>query len=181
MARRRSRARKTHTTTSRRRRSPARRTRRVSRRRRRNPIDTTATLHAVAAGAVLGLGAYALRSQDVSPWTRAGIVAAAGLVLGTVAMGFSKAAGAGLVGAGISYGTGLAVAQYMADRAAEKPAPTSGMGRIPDYAYAKFGRTPEHARYRHLPMGAIQADLGAVRADLGAVRADLRGVQADLC
>jgi len=186
MARRRTtRRRTTRRKTTRRRAAPrrrvARKTTRRRRARKRNPLgkaNIKDTLMAGLAGVAAGAGAYALKGQPVSATSQAGILAAAGLVLGGLASGWNKAVGAGIAGGGCAIAAKMAAEQYMASKA------TSGLGRIPNYGYAKFGHTPAHPFYHHLPqgspMGAVQADLGAVQADLGAVQATMNSVEAQL-
>jgi hypothetical protein len=158
-----------------RRRSPRKATRRRSVRRRSNPkFDLMGSLIAGLVGAGAGAGAYALDGVDLEPQYKALILAAGGLALGVGLSGWSPTAGAGLAGGGMALGAKMLLDQYMAKDS------TSGLGRIPGYAYQKFGHTPGRPHYFHLPqqqaylqMDAVQADLGAVRADLGATQAYL--------
>lgn len=131
------------------------------------------TIVAMLGGAVLGAGAYALEGQGFKPTTAALVKAGGGAVLGAAAGMLNKGLGAGIAGGGMA----LAVLDLMRTFIESKPATTTGLGRIPRYAYRTFGRTPEYPRYYHLPqMGAVQADLRG----MGAVQADLRGMRAHL-
>ena len=185
MARRRTTRRKktTRRRTTARRAAPRRRTTRkktTRRRRRRNPAKKFAIKDTLFAG-VAGIGAagaaYGLKGQNLAPNTQAGILAAGGLILGGLISAWNKPIGAGLAGGGVALGAKMALESYMAKQAAEQ---AKGMGRIPNYAVRKFGRTPQHPAYHHLPMGAVQADLGAVQADLGGYEAQLTGFEAEL-
>jgi hypothetical protein len=157
-------------------------TRRASgtrRRRRRNPkmkFDMKGTAVAAAGGLAAGAGAYALDGQDLAPMTKAGILAGGGLVLGILVSGWHSGLGAGIAGAGVALGGKMALEKYMAEKAT-----TEGMGRIPNYGFRKYGRTPQVPYYRNMPQfGAVRTDLGAVQTDIGAVEAELRGVEASL-
>ena len=151
----------------RRRRAPARK--RTTRRRRRNPkFDFMGTLVAGLGGAAVGGGAYALEGVDMKPEFKAAILGGGGIALGVLASAWSTAAGAGLAGAGAGIAVKMLLDQFVAKD-------VEGMGRIPGYAYNKFGATPSRPHYMHTPnqmyaqLDAVQADLGAVQADLGAV------------
>jgi hypothetical protein len=98
-------------------------------------------------------------------------------VLGGAISGWHKALGAGVAGAGLALGGKVAAEKYLTT-AKET---TKGLGRIPDYAYRKYGATPQIPYYRNMPqMGAVQANIGAIEADLGAIQAELSKVQANL-
>lgn len=155
----------------RRRAAPRRTTRR--RRRRRNPkMDLMGMLIAGLGGAAVGGGAYALEGQ-VEPQYQALILGAGGVLLGSLASMYNAKAGAGIAGAGV----GIAAKQLLDLYIAQNGNGTQGMGRIPGYAYKKFGHTPSRPHYWHMPyraqLDAVQADLGAVQADLGNVYADI--------
>lgn len=151
--------------------NPSRSRRGTRRRRRRNPgIDLMGTIIAMLGGAVIGAGAYALEGQGFKPTTGAIVKAGGGAVLGAAAGMLHKGLGAGIAGGGMALG----ILDLMRHFIESKPTTTSGLGRIPNYAYRTFGRTPEYPRYYHLPQtGAVQADLRGMRA----VQADLRGVR----
>lgn len=121
-------------------------------------------------GAAVGGGAYALEGQ-VEPQYQALILGGGGVLLGALASMYNVKVGAGIAGAGVGIAAKQLLDQYMAKNGAE------GMGRIPGYAYKKFGHTPARPHYWHMPyraqLDAVQADLGAVQADLGNVYADL--------
>lgn len=172
----------TRSTTTRRR--TARRAAPKRRRRRRNPkmkFDIKTTLVAGAGGLAAGAGAYALDGQDVEPYTKAGILAGAGVVLGALIGSYHAGLGAGVAGAGVALGGKLALEKYQADAQAKKDETTEGVGRLPNYGVRKYGRTPRVPYYRNQPqMGAVRTNLGAVETDLGAVEAELSGVDAML-
>ena len=136
-------------------------------------MDLMGTLVAGLGGAAVGGGAYALEGVELENHWKALILGAGGLAVGGLASGWSPAAGAGIAGGGMAVAAKMLLDQYMAKQA------TDGMGRIPGYAYRKFGATPSRPHYYHLPnpmyaqLDAVQADLGAVQADLGAVYADM--------
>lgn len=159
-----------------RRRTTRRKTTTRRRRRKRNPLgkaNVKDTLIAGLGGAAVGLGAYALKGQPVSATAQAGILAAVGLLAGGLATGWNKSVGAGIAGAGVGLAGKLALEQYMARQA-------SGLGRIPNYGYKKFGHTPANPAYHNLPMGAVRANLGAVQTDLGAYEAMMNSVEAQM-
>jgi hypothetical protein len=139
------------------------------------------TLVAAAGGLAAGAGAYALDGQAIEPYTKAGILAGAGIVLGTLIGSYHAGLGAGVAGAGVALGGKLALDKYQADAQANKET-TEGMGRIPNYGVRKYGHTPQVPYYRNQPqsMGAVRTNLGAVETDLGAVEAELHGVDATL-
>jgi hypothetical protein len=178
--RRRRTTRRRKTTTRRRTRRAAPRRRTTRRRRRRNPsFPVKETAIAGVGGLAAGAAAYALDGQDLEPYTKAAILAGAGLVLGGLIGGWHKAVGAGVAGAGVGLGGKMALEKYMAESKAKKQ--TSGVGRLPDYGVRKYGRTPRVPYYRNMPqMGAVATDLGAVTTDIGSVEAELRGVEATL-
>lgn len=161
---------------TRRRRSTSRKpTRRRATRRRKNPkFDMMGALIAGLAGAGAGAGGYALEGVDLANHWKAAILAAGGYLIGVGVSGYSPTAGAGIAGGGMALAAKMLLDQYIAKDG------TSGLGRIPGYAYRKFGATPSRPHYYHMPaaspylqMDAVQADLGAVRADLGATQAYL--------
>lgn len=151
----------------RRRRAPARK--RTTRRRRRNPkFDFMGALVGGLGGAAVGGGAYALEGAEIAPEFKAAILGGGGIALGILASAWSPAAGYGIAGAGAGIAVKMLLDQFVAKD-------VEGMGRIPGYAYNKFGATPSRPHYMHMPnamyaqLDAVQADLGAVQADLGAV------------
>lgn len=165
----------------RRRRRPARKTTTRRRRiRRKNPkADLMGALLAAVGGAAIGGGAYALDGQDMSANTKTAIMGLGGMALGVGVGMFNDRIGCGIAGGGAAIAVKSLLEQYLAAQAT-----TAGMGRIPAYARRKFGSTPTHPHYYHMPaqLDAVQADLigmgdiGAVVADLDAVEASLIGV-----
>lgn len=155
------------TSTTRRRRAPARRrttttTRR--RRRRRNPkFDVKGTLIGAAGGAILGVGAYALSQQNLTPTTTMAAIGAIGLLAGAAASGWRKDVGAGIAG-----GTGAILAGYGAQMLYDKSQQqTSGMGAV--------RRMPMSGGGGHAQFGAVQTRVGPrrklVMSGMGAVQA----------
>jgi len=132
---------------------------------------------AVLGGAAVGGGAYALDGQDLTYNTKTAIVGLGGAALGVAVGMFNAAVGAGIAGAGAALAAKGALEHFMAAKAAE----TAGMGRIPSYAYAKFGATPQNPPYRHMPyqLDAIRAELSGM-SGMGAVVAELDAVEASL-
>lgn len=132
------------------------------------------TLMALLGGAGIGAGAYALEGVDLAPQWKAAIAALGGGGIGLLVSGWSPEAGAGIAGGGAAVATKQLLDMYMAGGS-----DTSGLGRIPGYAYKKFGPTPTRPHYYHMPhpayaqLDAVQADLGAVQANLGAYGAHL--------
>lgn len=126
------------------------------------------TLVAGLGGAAVGGGAYALEGAEIKPEFKAAIIGGGAIALGVLASAWSTAAGAGIAGAGGGIAVKMLLDQFVAKDA-------DGLGRIPGYAYNKFGATPSRPHYFHMPnpmyaqLDAVQADLGAVQADLGAV------------
>ena len=150
------------------------RRRRVTRRK--NPkIDPAGVALAVAGGAVIGGAGYAIDGQDLSPTVKTAIVGIGAAALALAVSMANHAVGAGIAGAGAALAVKSLLEQYMAGQAA-----TAGMGRIPNYAYQKFGNTPARPAYRHLPQGldAVTAQLDSTSMD--AVVADLDAVEAEL-
>lgn len=171
-------ARKT-TPTRRRRRAPTRRRRTTTRRRRNPKMDLMGTLIAGLGGATMGGAAYALEGPlakaNLEPWMVAAITGGSGLALGALVSMWHKQAGAGVAGGGMALAAKQAIDMFYAKQQ------TQGMGQIPAYAYQKFGATPSHAAYQHLPNPSYAtAQLDAVGADLGAVQAQLDAVEAQL-
>ncbi len=138
-----------------------------------------ATLLAAVGGAAIGGGAYALDGQDMAANTKVAIVGLGALAVGAGVGMFNSNIGCGIAGAGAGIAVQALLEQYMAAQAT-----TAGMGRIPNYARAKFGSTPSHPHYFHLPgsLDAVQADLIGMgdMGDMGAVVADLDAVEASL-
>jgi len=138
-------------------------------------MDFQSALVAGLAGAAVGGGAYALDGADIENHWKAAILGAGGLAIGALAGGYSKPAAAGAAGGGLALAAKMLLDQYMAKNGGE----SASLGRIPAYAYNKFGATPTRPHYYHMP-APVYAQLDAVQADLGAVQANLGNVYADI-
>lgn len=179
--------RRTRRTTSRRR-APARRSAPVRRRRttttrrrrtrRRNPsFKVKDTLFGAAGGALLGIAAYALGQQNLSPTTHMIAVGAGGLLLGAAASGWKPSIGAGIAG-----GAGAIAAGYGAQMLYQRSqnAQTSymaGMGYRRALPPAIGAVRAPVGPQRQLVMSGVGPSMGAVVAPVApGLQAELNGL-----